>query len=105
MRGMEGMRHKEAEMKVLGFSQGNFNKLKGFCAGENKTFCFICRFFKIHFKKSLANPLSCAGGKLSSPVGTSSFLGLFLELLSVCEHTDMLNLITVALQRYFNLKC
>lgn len=75
-------------MKGLGFSQENFNKLKGFCAVENTSWCFICRFYEISFKKSLANPLTCAGGKLSSPVGILSFLGLFLELLSVCEHTD-----------------
>lgn len=75
-------------MKVLGFSQENFNKLKGSCAVENKSFCFICRFCEIQVKKSLANPLSCAGGKLCSPVGILSFLGLFLEFLSVCEHTD-----------------
>lgn len=50
-KGMEGMRHKEAEMKVLGFSQENFNKLKGFCAVENKSFCFICRFCEITVQK------------------------------------------------------
>ncbi|KAI1234909.1 hypothetical protein IHE44_0003295 [Lamprotornis superbus] len=49
-RGMEGMRHKEAEMRVLGFSQENFNKLKCFCA---VSFCLICRFCEKYSSKIL----------------------------------------------------